>query len=96
MEKSDVLDDWRELIRLYMVRRTRSFILEHYTEQDEKTGRRYLKVRTGEKLYFPTRKPISLGFAVDENDPRRPIRQTVLGGSGGRHQPPASFSLRLG
>ena len=69
MEKSDVLDDWRELIRLYMVRRTRSFILQHYTEQDNKTGRRYLKVRTGEKLYFPTRKPISLGFAVDENDP---------------------------
>ena len=28
MEKSDVLDDWRELIRLYMVRRTRSFILQ--------------------------------------------------------------------
>ena len=69
MEKSDVLDDWRELIRLYMVRRTRSFILQHYTEQDATTGRRYLKVRTGEKLYFPTRKPISLGFAVDENDP---------------------------
>lgn len=69
MEKSDVLDDWRELIRLYMVRRTRSFILQHYTEQDATTGRRYLKVHTGEKLYFPTRKPISLGFAVDENDP---------------------------
>jgi len=69
MEKSDVLDDWRELIRLYMVRRTRSFILQHYTEQDAKTGRRYLKVRDGSKLYFPTRKPISLGFAVDENDP---------------------------
>jgi len=69
MEKSDMLDDWRELIRLYMVRRTRSFILQHYTEQDDKTGRRYRKVRTGEKLYFPTRKPISLGFAVDENDP---------------------------
>lgn len=69
MEKSDVLDDWRELIRLYMVRRTRSFILQHYTELDVKTGRRYLKVHTGAKLYFPTRKPITLGFAVDENDP---------------------------
>ncbi len=69
MEKSDELDDWRELIRLYMVRRTRSFIIQHYTERDATTGRRYLKVRTGEKLYFPTRKPISLGFAVDENDP---------------------------
>jgi superfamily II DNA or RNA helicase len=69
MEKSDVLDDWRELIRLYMVRRTRSFILQHYTEQDAATGRRYLQVRNGDKLYFPTRKPISLGFAIDESDP---------------------------
>lgn len=69
MEKSDVLDDWRELIRLYMVRRTRTFILQHYTDQDFGTGRRYLKVRNGEKLFFPKRKPISLGFNVDENDP---------------------------
>jgi superfamily II DNA or RNA helicase len=69
MEKSDDLDDWRELIRLYMVRRTRSFILQHYTEQDVKSGRRFLKVRTGEKLYFPTRQPVSLNFAVDEQDP---------------------------
>ena len=69
MEKSDALDDWRELIRLYMVRRTRSFILQHYTEEDAATGRRYLAVRNGEKLYFPTRRPVSLGFPVDENDP---------------------------
>lgn len=68
MEKSEELDDWRELIRLYMVRRTRSFILQHFTEQDVVTGRRYLKVLNGEKLYFPTRKPVSLSFAVDEND----------------------------
>lgn len=69
MEKSEVLDDWRELIRLYMVRRTRSFILQHYTEQDAATGRPYLQLHNGEKLYFPTRKPISLGFDIDENDP---------------------------
>ncbi|MDN5936672.1 MAG: SNF2-related protein, partial [Nitrosospira sp.] len=69
MEKSDVLDDWRELIRLYMVRRTRTFILQHYTDQDSATGRRYLKVRNGEKLFFPKRQPVSLVFTVDENDP---------------------------
>ncbi|SEA47673.1 helicase-related protein [Nitrosospira multiformis] len=68
MEKSDVLDDWRELIRLYMVRRTRTFILQHYTEQDSVTGRRYLNVHNGEKLFFPVRQPISLDFSVDEND----------------------------
>jgi superfamily II DNA or RNA helicase len=35
IEKSDEFDDWRELIRLYMVRRTRSFIIQHYTEADK-------------------------------------------------------------
>lgn len=31
-EKSEFPDDWRELMRLYMVRRTRSFILENYAD----------------------------------------------------------------
>lgn len=68
IEKSDEFDDWRELIRLYMVRRTRSFIIQHYTEAD-KQGRRYIAVGEGEKRYFPVRKPISLKFAVNEVDP---------------------------
>ena len=67
IEKSDEFDDWRELIRLYMVRRTRSFIIQHYTEADDK-GRRYIAVADGEKLYFPERKPHSLAFDVDERD----------------------------
>ncbi|MSR58420.1 MAG: NgoFVII family restriction endonuclease [Planctomycetaceae bacterium] len=33
-EKSDEADDWRELMRLYLVRRTRSFIQEHYADLD--------------------------------------------------------------
>ena len=68
IEKSDEFDDWRELIRLYMVRRTRSFIIQHYTEAD-KQGRRYIAVGDGEKRYFPVRKPVSLQFAVNEADP---------------------------
>lgn len=67
IEKSDEFDDWRELIRLYMVRRTRSFILQHYTQADEK-GRRFLLTSSNERRYFPVRKPSSLGFRVDEND----------------------------
>ena len=67
IEKSDEFDDWRELIRLYMVRRTRSFIVQHYTEADEK-GRRYLPGKDGSRSYFPVRKPLSLKFAVDETD----------------------------
>ena len=68
IEKSDEFDDWRELIRLYMVRRTRSFIIQHYTEAD-KHGRRFIAGKDGEKRYFPVRKPVSLQFAVDEADP---------------------------
>lgn len=68
IEKSDEFDDWRELIRLYMVRRTRSFIIQHYTEAD-KNGRRYIAGQDGEKRYFPVRKPVSLGFKVDDSDP---------------------------
>jgi Helicase conserved C-terminal domain/PLD-like domain len=68
IEKSEEFDDWRELIRLYMVRRTRSFIIEHYTEAD-KHGRRFLRTRDEEKRYFPQRVPRSLQFAINEADP---------------------------
>ena len=67
IEHSDEFDDWRELIRLYMVRRTRSFIIAHYTEADS-TGRRFIKGHDGEKRYFPSRLPHSLKFDVDETD----------------------------
>lgn len=68
MEKSDELDDWRELIRLYMVRRTRGFIIDNHAETDAK-GRKFITDRNGKKRYFPARLPLSLGFSIDENDP---------------------------
>lgn len=68
MEKSDELDDWRELIRLYMVRRTRGFIIDNHAKQDAK-GRSYITDSNGERRYFPNRTPLSLGFPIDENDP---------------------------
>ena len=33
-EKSEYADDWRDLMRLYMVRRTRSFIQDNYAQAD--------------------------------------------------------------
>lgn len=33
-EKSEYADDWRELMRLYLVRRTRTFVKEHYADVD--------------------------------------------------------------
>lgn len=68
-ERSDVADDWRELMRRYMVRRTRSFIKDNYSENDEATGRKYILFQNGEKSYFPERVPKSVQYEFKENDP---------------------------
>lgn len=64
-EKSEYADDWRELMRLYLVRRTRTFIRENYTEDDPETGRKVLR---GTKLSFPDRIPKTIRFSLNEND----------------------------
>jgi superfamily II DNA or RNA helicase len=68
MEKSDEFDDWRELIRLYMVRRTRSFITQHYAQTDAQ-GRHFLLGQDGQRRYFPQRRPVSAPFSVSDADP---------------------------
>lgn len=65
-EKSEHADDWRDLMRLYMVRRTRSFIQDNYAETDAKNNLKYLTVHDGSRSYFPKRIPRTLGFAIDE------------------------------
>ena len=69
-EKSEFADDWRELMRLYMVRRTRSFIQENYAEIDSHNGRKYLTFGDGTRSYFPTRVPKTVTFTIDENNRR--------------------------
>ena len=68
-EKSEHADDWRDLMRLYLVRRTRSFIQENYAETDPVNGRQYLVLDDGSRSYFPTRKPLTAKFTIDEKDP---------------------------
>ena len=67
-EKSEYPDDWRELMRLYMVRRTRGFIQENYAETDPATGRKYLTFEDGTRSYFPVRKPVTMKFKINDND----------------------------
>ena len=62
-------DDWRDLMRLYLVRRTRSFIQDNYADMDPDTGRKYLTYEDGNKSFFPTRVPKTIKFAIDESDP---------------------------
>ncbi len=56
-EKSEHDEDWRALMKDYMVRRTRSFIEKHYAETDPLTGQRYLLLGNGERFTFPRRLP---------------------------------------
>ncbi len=63
-EKSEHPDDWRELMKRYMVRRTRSFIKDNYAHTDE-TGRKYLEFADGRCSYFPQRLPRSLKFRLE-------------------------------
>ena len=67
-EKSEFRDDWRELMRLFMVRRTRTFILENYADTDPETGRPYLTFEDGSRSYFPVRKPRTVKFTIDEKN----------------------------
>ena len=68
-EKSEYADDWRDLMRLYLVRRTRSFIQENYAYTDPTNGRKYLVLDDGSRSYFPTRKPVTAKFTIDEKNP---------------------------
>jgi superfamily II DNA or RNA helicase len=64
-EESSHADDWRDLMRLYMVRRTRSFIQENYAQTDATNGRKYLTLSDGTRSYFPVRVPRTVKFATD-------------------------------
>ncbi len=68
-EKSEFPDDWQELMRLYMVRRTRSFIKNNYALTDPDDNRKYLLFPDGRRSYFPERLPKRLAFELDENNP---------------------------
>ena len=67
-EKSSYADDWRELMRLYMVRRTRTFIQDNYAQTDPNNGRKFLTFEDGSRSYFPERVPRTLRFKIDDTD----------------------------
>ncbi len=68
-EKSEYADDWRELMRLYLVRRTRTFIQDNYAETDPTNGRKFLTFEDGTRSYFPTRIPKTVPFHIDDHNP---------------------------
>ncbi|MBR4172205.1 MAG: helicase, partial [Kiritimatiellae bacterium] len=67
-EESYFADDWRDLMKLYLVRRTRTFIKAHYAKSDKHTGRKYLEMRDGTRNYFPDRIPKTVTFRTSPGD----------------------------
>jgi superfamily II DNA or RNA helicase len=67
-EKSDKMDDWQELMKLFLVRRTRTFIKENYAKTDPDNGRKYLEFRDGHRSYFPDRIPKAVKFKTENGD----------------------------
>src|SRR6266566_4976051 len=65
-EQSEYADDWRDLMRLFLVRRTRSFIQVNYAQTDQASGRTYLVFSDGRRSYFPARVPRTVKFLVSE------------------------------
>jgi len=66
-EHSCQMDDWRELMRMFMVRRTRSHIKRNYADYDEDKKRHYLSFDDGKRFYFPHRKPKCAKFSLGTN-----------------------------
>jgi len=75
--QSDQADDWQDLMRRYLVRRTRTFIKNHYTEEDE-CGRRYLLAHDGTKSYFPDRVPRTVAFEMAGTPYARLVQDDVV------------------
>jgi SNF2 family DNA or RNA helicase len=69
-EFSRYSDDWRELMRLYLVRRTRSFIRVNYAETDPAKDRKFLTFSDGSRSYFPERIPKKVEYKFDPKNPK--------------------------
>jgi hypothetical protein len=72
-EKSGYSEDWSILMRLFLVRRTRSFIKNNYALLDPVNNRKYIEF-PGEsktemiKSYFPDRIPAKVQYPFRKND----------------------------
>ena len=65
--KSEDPDDWKRLMSEHLIRRTRTFIKNNYSETDE-DGQKYLTFANGDRFRFPERiaVPVDHPFAPDD------------------------------
>ena len=95
-EKSEYADDWRELMRLYLVRRTRTFIKDNYAHTDPATGRSYLTFEDGSRSWFPDPAAENGQVHHQRQGSRRPVRPSVCKRRGPRDRAPQLAPLRSG
>lgn len=67
-EQSTNVEDWRDLMKLFLVRRTRTFIKENYAATDPANNRKFLQFNDGTRSYFPDRIPNSIKFPTKAGD----------------------------
>ena len=67
-EKSPFPEDWSDLMKQFLVRRTRTFIKDNYAKTDVTNGRKYLLLNDGTKSFFPTRIPRAVKFKTEDGD----------------------------
>lgn len=67
-EHSTFTDDWRDLMKHYTVRRTRSFIRKH-SPIDPADGKPYLEFQDGSRFKFPERLPKAFKYGFNAKDP---------------------------
>ena len=65
-EKSESPDEWMDLMKMFLVRRTRTFIKNNYAKSDFRG--KYLEFNDGRKSYFPERIPKALKFKTESGD----------------------------
>mgnify|MGYP003984982095 CR=1 FL=1 len=65
--KSEEAEDWRRLMSLFLVRRTRKFIRDNYALTDE-SGRDYLMFSDGTPFYFPDRVARTVPHEMTDED----------------------------
>ena len=93
-DQSEYADDWRDLMRRYLVRRTRSFIQDNYAETDPDTGRRFLTYEDGSRSFFPDPRAEDGNVCGGRGGPGRPVRAPVRAGSGRYRERAAPAPLR--
>jgi superfamily II DNA or RNA helicase len=81
-EKSHHAADWRDLMRHFMVRRTRDHIIANYAHYDRERDRYFVLFPNGGRSYFPKRVPHTATFRRDESNPNdqyaRLYRQEIV------------------